>query len=70
MKKIKKMTLEEMQNYKKEIHRKNCDNCFRFMMMKCGGAMYHIPPHCEQPLCDCVKELLNNVEVIENEKED
>ena len=39
-----------------EIHKKYCDNCLKFQLGICGGAQYHIPKLCEQPLCDKVRK--------------
>lgn len=50
---------------KKEIHKKYCDECLKFQLGGCGGAQYHIPNICEQPLCDKVR---NELKELKNEQ--
>lgn len=50
---------------KKEIHKKYCDNCLKFQLGVCGGAQYHIPNLCEQPLCNKVR---NELKELKNEQ--
>ena len=46
---------------KKEIHKKYCDDCLKFQLGVCGGAQYHIPNLCEQPLCDKVRKEITEI---------
>lgn len=41
---------------KKELHRKYCNGCLKFLVGACGGIQYHIPNIVEQPLCDKVRK--------------
>ena len=50
---------------KEEIHKKYCDECLKFQLGVCGGAQYHIPNLCEQPLCDKVR---NELKELKNEQ--
>ena len=45
-----------IEEFKKELHKKHCDDCLNFAIGVCGGIQYHIPKKIEQPLCEKVKK--------------
>lgn len=60
---ISKERLEELIEQGATIY--SNEYCLKFQLGVCGGAQYHIPNICEQPLCDKVR---NELKELKNEQ--